>query len=234
MTVLSIKNLNYSKHRKLILQGVCLDLEPGKIVALLGANGAGKTTLMRIISGQAKHWHGQVLVNGKQKDEERKACVSFTDQLSGFSNGMKIAQIADFYEQVFPDFDREEYRKLQQFMNLSPDARLRELSRGMKEKLIISLTFARQVPLYLLDEPFSGIDVMARKRIINSILLWKNEQATILLSDHFVNEIASVLDEVVIVKNQTVLVKQGADDIRAKGQSIEQYYEGFYQEDEND
>lgn len=234
MAVLSIKNLNYSKHHKLILQGVGLELAPGKIVALLGANGAGKTTLMRIISGQAKHWQGQVLVNGKEKAPERMAAVSFTDQLSGFSDGTKIAQIMAFYEQVFPDFDREEYLKLQQFMNLSADLRLRELSRGMKEKLIISLTFARQVPLYLLDEPFSGIDVMSRKRIINSILLWKNEQSTILLSDHFVNEIASVLDEVVIVKNQTVLAKRAADDIRAQGQSIEQYYESFYQEDEND
>jgi ABC-2 type transport system ATP-binding protein len=218
----------------LILQGVCLDLEPGKIVALLGANGAGKTTLMRIISGQAKHWHGQVTVDGQDNEAARKACISFTDQLSGFNKAMKISQVADFYEQVFPDFDREEYRKLQQFMNLSPDMRLREMSRGMKEKLIISLTFARQVPLYLLDEPFSGIDVMARKRIINSILLWKNDQSTILLSDHFVNEISSVLDEVVIVKDQTVLAKQGADDIRAKGQSIEQYYESFYQEGEDE
>jgi ABC-2 type transport system ATP-binding protein len=75
---------------------------------------------------------------------------------------------------------------------------------------------------------------MARKRIINSILLWKNDQSTILLSDHFVNEISSVLDEVVIVKDQTVLAKQGADDIRAKGQSIEQYYESFYQEGEDE
>ncbi|MCI1466773.1 MAG: ABC transporter ATP-binding protein [Lactobacillus sp.] len=173
MAILSIKNLSYSKHHKLILQGVCLDLEPGKIVALLGANGAGKTTLMRIISGQAKHWHGQVTVDGQDNEAARKACISFTDQLSGFNKAMKISQVADF-------------------------------------------------------------DVMARKRIINSILLWKNDQSTILLSDHFVNEISSVLDEVVIVKDQTVLAKQGADDIRAKGQSIEQYYESFYQEGEDE
>lgn len=234
MAVLSIENLNYSKHHKLILQGVSLHLQPGRIVALLGANGAGKTTLMRIISGQAKQWHGQILVKGKSKEAARKANLAFTDHLGGFAPGMKIAEIAKFYQTVYPDFDPEEYVKLQQFMHLDPDLRLRELSRGMKEKLIISLTFARQVPLYLLDEPFSGIDVMARKRIINSILLWKSSQATILLADHFVNEIASILDDIVIMKDQTILAHQAADEIRAQGKTIEAYYESFYQEEEND
>ncbi len=85
-------------------------------------------------------------------------------------------------------------------MKLSPDMRLGQLSRGMREKLVIALTFARKADLYLLDEPFSGIDPMARKKIINSIILWKDDKATILISDHFVNEIATLLDEVIILK----------------------------------
>ena len=73
---------------------------------------------------------------------------------------------------------------------------------------------------------------MARKKIINSIILWKAKESTILVSDHFVNEISSMLDEVVIIRDHTVYEHLSADDIRAKNQSIEEYYEGLYQEEE--
>lgn len=69
---------------------------------------------------------------------------------------------------------------------------------------------------------------MARKRIINSILLWKNPDSTIIISDHFVNEITTILDEVVIVKDKKIASHLSADDIRAHGKSIEEYYETLY------
>lgn len=119
-------------------------------------------------------------------------------------------------------------------MKLDPEMKLSQLSRGMREKLIIALTFARKADLYLLDEPFGGIDAMARKKIINSIILWKDENSTILVSDHFVNEISSLLDEVVIVKDNTVLKHKSADDIRQNHKSIEEYYESFYADEDDE
>lgn len=110
--------------------------------------------------------------------------------------------------------------------------RLSQLSKGMREKLIIALTFARKADLYLLDEPFGGIDAMARKKIINSIILWKSDEATILISDHFVNEISQLLDEVVIVKDHTIAAHKTADEIRSQHQSIEEYYEGLYADED--
>lgn len=230
--VLTIKDLSYKKNQKMILHNVNLNLNQGKIVALLGENGAGKTTLMRIIAGVAKNYHGQVEVDGTIKDAERKAKLSFTDGLTGFNDSSKIQEVVDFYVNIFNDFDENEFEELRKFMKLDPEMKLSQLSRGMREKLIIALTFARKADLYLLDEPFAGIDAMARRKIVNSIIMWKNEQATILISDHFVNEISTLLDEVVIVKNKTILEHKTADEIRENHKSIEEYYEGLYEDED--
>lgn len=230
--ILNIKDLTYRKNQKSILQDVNLNLDQGKIVALLGENGAGKTTLMRIIAGLAKNYRGEVQVLGDSETALRKAHISFTDNLSGFSDATKIKEVVKFYNILFSDFDENEFEELRKFMKLDPEMRLSQLSKGMKEKLIIALTFARKVDLYLLDEPFGGIDSMARKKIINSIILWKDEKSTILISDHFVNEISSLLDEVVIVKDHKIDAHKSADDIREQHESIETYYESLYADEE--
>lgn len=230
--LLTIKDLAYKKNQKTILDNVNLNLKSGQVVALLGENGAGKTTLMRIIAGVAKHYSGQVELLGEKDLAARKAHLSFTDGLSGFGDNAKIKETVAFYSNVFNDFDENSFEELRKFMKLDPEMRLNQLSKGMREKLIIALTFARKADLYLLDEPFGGIDAMARKKIINSIILWKSNESTILISDHFVNEIAQLLDEVVIIKDHTVAEHKTADEITGQHQSIEEYYEGLYEDEE--
>ena len=102
----------------------------------------------------------------------------------------------------------------------------------MREKLIVALTFSRQCDLYLLDEPFNGIDAMTRKKIVNSILRWKSDDSTIIISDHFVTEVAAILDDVIIIKDRTVFTHVSADEILKKHQSIESYYESLYEGEE--
>ncbi|KAI4309813.1 ABC transporter ATP-binding protein [Lactobacillus intestinalis] len=230
--LLSVKDLSYKKNQKQILHDVNLNLEKGKIIALLGENGAGKTTLMRIIAGVAKNYKGTISLEGATKEADRKARLSFTDGLTGFSDSTKIKDIVNFYINIFEDFDADQFDQLREFMKLDLDMKLSQLSRGMREKLIIALTFSRKVDLYLLDEPFGGIDAMARKKIINSIILWKAEDATILISDHFVNEIATLLDEVVVIKDRTIFAHESAEEIRSNHESIEEYYEGLYEDED--
>ena len=232
--LLQVKDLSYKKNQKMILKDVNLNLSSGKIVALLGENGAGKTTVMRITARVAQNYRGEGNLERSTKEAERKAKLSFTDGLTGFSDSTKIKDVVKFYAIIFQDFDENEFTELRKFMKLDPEMKLSQLSRGMREKLIIALTFARKADLYLLDEPFGGIDAMARKKIINSIILWKEEKATILISDHFVNEISSLLDEVVVVKDHTVLEHKSADDIRQNHKSIEEYYESFYADEDDE
>jgi len=228
--VLAIKDLAYKQNRKTILSNVDLELTTGKIVGLLGENGAGKTTLMRLITGSAKG-KGAIEVSGDSEIAKRKSHVSFSEQLHGFSNGYKVDQVVHFYETIYPDFDQARYGAMAKFLQVDGTKKLSALSKGMKEKVVIALTLARQTDLYLLDEPFSGIDSMSRKRIISSILQWKPDDATILISDHYVTEIAPILDEIVIVKDHGIATHIGADAIRdEKGMEIEDYYESLYED----
>lgn len=230
---LQIQGLVYKKNWHTILQDVNLSVAPGKIVGLLGENGAGKTTLMRLIAGMAKSNHGQISINGTTTPAAKKQAVSFSAALNGFPKNTPIKKIVTFYQTVYPDFTVKKYQELATFLKINGQQKLNELSKGMREKLVIALTLARQTQLYLLDEPFSGIDSMSRKGIIQSIIQWKDPAAIMLISDHYVAEIAAILDDVVIIKNQTIYTHQDADTIRAEhGQSIEAYYESVYQEQE--
>lgn len=227
--VLAIQQLNYKHNLKTILNNVDLTLETGKIVGLLGENGAGKTTLMRLITGSAKG-KGTITVCGDSVTAHHKSHVSFSEQLRGFKSSTRIDRVADFYRTVYPDFDGQRYEELITFLQIDTSLKLGALSKGMREKVIIALTLARQANLYLLDEPFSGIDSMSRKRIISSIIKWKPEDATMVISDHYVSEIAPILDEVVIVKDQTIYAHKPSDEIREEfGIGIEAYYESLYE-----
>lgn len=227
---IEIESLNYNKNYKHILENVNLKIEAGKTVGLLGENGAGKTTLMRLIAGLAKGAKGTIMVAGKQAVADKKANVSFSEQLDGFSSSTRIEKIISFYEDVYPDFSTERYNQIAGFLQIDEGQRLSELSKGMKEKLVIGLTLSRDTKVYLLDEPFGGIDSMSRKKIIQSIIQWKAPDAIILVSDHYVSEIASILDEVVIIKDKTIYTKKSTEEIRSQyAEGIEQYYESIYE-----
>lgn len=227
--VLNINNLSYKLNRTTILDQVNLTLPTGNIVGLLGANGAGKTTIMRLISGAAKHYRGQINVTDQAVVAKRKQLVSFSHQLDGVDDHARMAQIVRYYEAVFPDFAADEFYQLAKFLELDLHQRFSSLSKGNRKKFIVAITLARKVQLYLLDEPFDGIDGMSRKKIIASILQWKPANATILISDHHVDDIANILDSVVIIKDQHVVAQEPADTIREQyGQSIEDYYESIY------
>ncbi|GEL90490.1 ATP-binding cassette domain-containing protein [Pediococcus parvulus] len=234
--ILTIKNLSYKRNLTNILNQLNCSLPTGSIVGLLGENGAGKTTLMRLISGAANHYRGEIKVSSETSPSDRKQLVSFSHQVDDVNRSDRLEKIAHFYEAVYPDFSTNKFQRLSEFLNLDLSRHLNDLSKGNQMKFIIAITLSRQVKLYLLDEPFDGIDSMSRKKIIASILQWKPEDATILISDHHVDDIANILDGILIVKDKRIIVSKNADKIREDyGQSIEDFFESFYKgEDQND
>jgi len=238
--VLEINNLNYKKNNKVILKDINLNLDNGKIIGLLGANGAGKTTLMRLITGVNAKNSGQITVSGVEDKAARKSCVSSTYSLNSFKKGngeinYRIKDIVQFYLDLYPDFSFEKYQAMAQFLEIPSNDKIANLSTGISEKFVIALTLARQVPLYFLDEPLNGVDIMSRKKIIKSIIQWKGDDSTIIISSHYVTEIASLLDEVVILKDQTVYQVSSVEDIQTKYHlGLEDYYEKVYEGGLND
>ncbi|WP_129044921.1 ABC transporter ATP-binding protein [Companilactobacillus metriopterae] len=227
--VIEIKDLSYSKVTKKILEDVNLNIDSGKIVGLIGENGAGKTTLMRIMAGSLPNYTGDVILSSEKIIEMKKQKVSYSYTLEGFSKGTRIKTILDYYSTVYADFSNERYQEIAKFLDIDDSNKLSQLSKGMKEKFIIALTLARKVPIYLLDEPFSGIDSMSRKKIINSILGWVDDDSIVIISSHHIEEIANILDEIVLIKDEKIIAHESTEDIREKkNMSIEDYYESFY------
>lgn len=239
--VLEVSHLNYRKNNHQILSDINLNLDNGKIVGLLGANGAGKTTLMRLIAGVNAKGSDKITVSGVDSKEAIKTCVSMTYSLKdSFTGGLnnsrvKVKDVVKFYLDVYPDFSFEKYQAMAKYLMIDSDVKLSALSTGSSEKLIIALTLARQVPLYLLDEPLNGIDIMTRKKIIKSIIQWKPDASTIIISSHYVTEIASLLDEVVILKDHQIYEVSPVERIQEKYHlGIEEYYERVYEGSLND
>jgi len=228
--LLEVKNLNYKKNNKTILSKVNLNLASGKIIGLLGENGAGKTTLMRLIAGVNSVPSGVITVNGATRKANIKRNVSLSDQLGGFGKNTRISEIIRFYENVYPDFSVKKYTEISKYLEIDESKRLSALSTGTRGKLIIALALSRETKLYLLDEPLSGIDSMSRKKIISSIIRWKSDDSTIIISDHYVTEIASLLDDVIIIKDETIYEVSSVEAIQEKYHlGIEEYYEKVYE-----
>jgi len=228
--LLEINNLKYKKNNKTILTDINLNLDSGKIIGLLGENGAGKTTLMRLIAGVNSIPTGVITVNGKTAKADIKQNVSLSDQLGGFGKNTRINEIVRFYENVYPDFSKEKYTEISKYLGIDDTKRLSALSTGTRGKLVIALALSRETKIYLLDEPLSGIDSMSRKKIISSIIRWKSDESTIIISDHYVTEIASLLDDVIIIKDETIYEVSSVEAIQEKYHlGVEEYYEKVYE-----
>lgn len=225
MTVLKVKGVTYKKGWKPILTDLSFQLDEGKFVGLLGQNGVGKTTLMRLVAGLDHLTKGEISINGKSDLVSLKEQVSYTGNFFGFNKNMKIGQIVNFYQDVYPDFDRERYDQITAFLQLNEKDHLENFSKGLKEQLILALTLSRRVPLYLLDDPFSGIDLIHRKKIMESILKWTDEKSTVIISDHYVEAISPILDGVIVITNEAFIPYLSTEEIREeKTMSIEEYF----------
>lgn len=229
--LLVIDHLTYKRNMRVLLDDVSLSIPAGSIIGLLGDNGAGKTTLMRLISGAATNYSGSIIIDGEVDKPTMKGLVSFSEQLNGAATDAKLEDLAKFYDTIYPEFSMDNFNQLVSNFNLNLKQKLSQLSKGMRRNFVISVTLARRVKLYLLDEPFDGIDSMKRKKIIENILAWMPDDASVIISDHHVTDIANLLDQVVIIKNRTIVNQIDADKIREEyNQSIEEYYESFYKE----
>ena len=119
----------------------------------------------------------------------------------------------------------EQYKKLIVDMELDFKDKVTKLSSGMMAKVKLAATLARKAKLYLLDEPLNGIDLIAREKIVTAILNAANEESTIVLSSHLVDELESVVDSVIFIKNGKNVLPGDAESIREEcGKSIVDLY----------
>ena len=210
------------------LCGVDMTIPQGQIVGLLGPNASGKTTLLKIIAGLIQPTAGSVrYYKNAPQGPDARAMISFCPDSLVLARYMRSKDAFSFYEDMYPDYSQERADKLIEILELNNvlDSNVRRLSKGMKERLALGLTFSRKTSLYLLDEPLDGIDPVGKTRVIDAILAMQPEGASTLVSTHLVKDIERIFDSVYFLSSGKIVYHGVCDDIREKNnQTVEQTY----------
>lgn len=216
------RGLKKSYGKKPVIHDMNLELEPGKIIGILGPNGSGKTTLIKILAGILSRNEGEVTIDGRQIGVESKKIVSYLPERTYFSTSMKVKETIEFFEDFYEDFHRERAEQMLANLGIDLNSKIKQLSKGTREKLQLVLVMSRDAKVYLLDEPMGGVDPAARDYILKTILTNYNANSSVIISTHLISDVEKVLDDVVFIKNGVIVLHESADNIREnKGKSID-------------
>lgn len=214
-TVLECTNLTKQyKKSQTALNNVTISIPSGRIVGLLGPNGSGKTTLLKLAAGLLAPTEGEIRVNGLLPGPATKAAVSYLPDRTYFESFRKVSDLIQFFETFYADFNRDKAYHLLSDLGIRPYDRLKSMSKGTKEKMELILTMSRDASLYLLDEPIGGVDPAARDYILSTIIRNYNPDASVIISTHLIQDVESVLDDVIFLKNGEFVLYDSAENIR--------------------
>lgn len=229
MKLLECKALTKYYSGKCALNEIDLTIESGKIVGLLGPNGSGKSTLIKLIAGLLTPSKGELTVLGNPVGVETKKIISYLPDKDYISDWMKIEEIVRMFEEFYEDFDSKRAFEMLNKLNLDKSAKLKQLSKGNKEKVQLILVMSRRAKLYLLDEPIGGVDPAARDYILNTIISNYEPEATVVIATHLIADIEQVLDEVIFIHQGKIALQSTVDEIREKeGKSVDSLFREVY------
>lgn len=229
--ILEAKNLNKSYFKKKALNGLNLSIEKGRAVGMLGPNGSGKTTLIKIAAGILRQSSGEILIDDHEPGVYTKSVVSYLPDRNYLPKWMKVEDAINYFNDFYGDFDRNRAYELLDFMKLEKGMKVTSLSKGMIEKLHLTLVLSRKAKLYILDEPIAGVDPVARDKILDAIINNYNEDSSMLITTHLVRDIERVFDDVVFINNGEVILSGNAEALREeKNKSIDELYKEVFGE----
>lgn len=214
MNLVEYKNIYKSYGNKEVLKDVSFNISPGKIIGLLGPNGSGKSTIIKLMNQLLVCNKGEILINGMEPGVESKKIISYLPERSYLNFDIKVKELISFFKDFYEDFNEKRTYELLKKLKISTNDKLKTMSKGTKEKVQLIMVMSRDADLYILDEPIGGVDPAARDYILSTILNNFKEGSSIIISTHLISDIEKILDEVIFIKEGTVLFQKDADELR--------------------
>lgn len=203
--MLECNNVTKTFRGKRAVDDLTIRIERGKIYGLLGENGSGKTTWMKMAAGLSMPNEGEFHFEGHPMTYKDKASIVYMSTEPFFYDYMKVKDVGTYFQDFFVDFDMEKFQLLLSKVGLTEGLKVKELSSGMAAKLKVAVALARRAVLYLLDEPFNGIDFKAREEIVEMIIREAGEDNAFVISTHLLEEIESFVDTGIFMKEGRLL-----------------------------
>ncbi len=205
MNIIETNRLSRRYWRTEALRDLTLSVPAGSVFALLGSNGAGKTTALKVLMNLLTPSGGSATVLGvdsRRLGEKERAQIGYVSENQKLPLWMTVRQLLDYCRPFYPTWDRTLEAKLLAQLNLPPERKLKHLSRGMLMKAALLSTLCYRPRLLVLDEPFSGLDPLARDDFVRG-LLEASELGdwTVLVSSHDIEEVERLADHVALLES---------------------------------
>lgn len=216
MELIECKNLSKDYGTKKALDNVSFQIPSGRIVGLLGSNGSGKTTLIKIINELLVPTSGEIFIKGKTPGIESKKIISYLPERTYLPYDKKVSEVIAYFKDFYSDFSVERACKLLDELGIKKEDKLKQMSKGTREKVQLVLVMSRDADIYILDEPIGGVDPVARDQILDLILKNFKEGASLIISTHLIADIEKILDDVIFIHQGRILLNSSADEVRNK------------------
>jgi ABC-2 type transport system ATP-binding protein len=221
--VVEVRQLTKSYGSITAVKGVSFSIEAGNIYGLLGRNGAGKTTIMRIITAQEFATSGDVKVCGEMPYENSQVLsrICFVKDTQKYPKYFRMIDVLEVAPLFFPKWDREYAFALTEDFHLPLNRRMNALSRGMLSAAGIVVGLASRAPLTIFDEPYLGVDAVARSLFYDRLLEDYGEHPrTVILSTHLIDEVSRLLEHILVVDEGRLILDEEADALRGRAFTV--------------
>ncbi len=223
MNVIQIKNITKRYGNVTALDGISFSLEYGKIYGLLGRNGAGKSTLINIMSNRLFADEGEILIDGEparenMKVQEKLYCMSEADL---YDRGLRVREVFKWTERFYDAFDRERAFAVAEQFKLDTGKKIKALSRGYQSIFKLTVALALRVPYLVFDEPVLGLDANHRELFYELLLKdYEEKQRTIVIATHLIEEVAGLIEEVVLMDEGRILLQEDTETLMERGYCV--------------
>lgn len=205
------------------LNRVSVTLEEGKIYGLLGRNGAGKSTLLNVLTDRIFPEEGSVTVDGEPvRDNDRALSKMYLmSEKNCYPESMRVKEAFRWTKEFYPDFDQEFAWNLAAAFELNTNAKVNKLSTGYSSIFKLTVALSVNTPYVLLDEPVLGLDANHRDLFYRTLLArYTQRPFTAVISTHLIEEVASLIEDVVVIHKGEVLRQGSCQDLLSQGYTV--------------